>query len=188
MQIYFVFLLFLLKSILCISATMTKTKINCFHISGVVSQPHRNTHRHTHRVSSYYTRFCARYTVYQIKMNLHGSKWDRPNWQWGFNAVPTAYSMQGLLSWNQTSPHSKGCIRRRNVKDKEPCSVLLAAYTQESGLCVWICAYTNANGECVLMPCVCSQPSTWLSVFIITAYRRCWWGLQENRDSICIWH
>lgn len=37
------FLLFWLKSILFISATMTKTKINCFHISGVGSQPHRNT-------------------------------------------------------------------------------------------------------------------------------------------------
>lgn len=30
---------FVLKSILWISATMTKTKINCFHISGVGSQP-----------------------------------------------------------------------------------------------------------------------------------------------------
>ena len=48
--VIFFLLLFLLKSILCISATVTKTKINCFHISGVGSQPlgHRNTHSHTH--------------------------------------------------------------------------------------------------------------------------------------------
>lgn len=34
----FFLILFLLKSILCISATMTKTKINCFHISCVGSR------------------------------------------------------------------------------------------------------------------------------------------------------
>lgn len=88
------------------------------------------THTDMHRVSLYYTRFCTRYTMYQIKMNLHGSKWDRPNWQWGFNAVPTAYSMQGLLSWNQTSLHPKEWIERKNGKDKEPRCVLLVVYTK----------------------------------------------------------
>lgn len=130
MQIYSFTPLFLLKSLLCISATMTKTKINCFHICGVVSQPRGNTHTHTHL--SYYTR----YTVYQIKMNLHVSKWDRPNWQWGFNAVLTACCMQGLLSWNQTALHSNRHITERNVNDKEPFAVLLAGLYTQNQVCV----------------------------------------------------
>lgn len=135
------------------------------------------THTDAHRVSLCYTRFCTRYTMYQIKMNLHGSKWDRPNWQWGFSAVPTAYSMQGLLSWNQTSLHSKGWIKRKNVKDKEPRCVLLAAYTKSRlrmPLCISkINCYNLLLIKCVLTPCVRAQLSTWLAVFIITAYRRC---------------
>lgn len=51
--------------------------------------------------------------------------------------------MQGPLSWNQTSLHSKGRIKRRNVKDKERCPDLLAAHTEraERRVGVWICAY-----------------------------------------------
>lgn len=93
---------------------------------------HNRVETHTHTHLSYYTR----YTVYQIKMNLHVSKWDRPNWQWGFNAVLTACCMQGLLSWNQTALHSNRHITERNVNDKEPFAVLLAGLYTQNQVCV----------------------------------------------------
>lgn len=69
--VIFFLLLFLLKSILCISGTMTKTKINCFHISGVGSQPlgHRNTHANTQAECLHTTHIFA-----------HGTQCTRSKW------------------------------------------------------------------------------------------------------------
>lgn len=98
----FIFLsfLFLQKSIRRVSSSVTKTEINCSHISPVASQQHRAL---SLRYMGLF--FCARHSMYQIKMNLHGSEWDEPNWQWGFRVVA---AVDGVLpAGTQITPLAK---------------------------------------------------------------------------------
>lgn len=100
---------FLQKSIGRVSSSMTKTEINCSHISPVASQQHNALSLRATWVSF----FCARHSMYQIKMNLHGSEWDEPNWQWGFRVVA---AVNGVLpAGTQITPLAKAVFFIKNL-------------------------------------------------------------------------
>lgn len=84
--------------------------------------------------------FCIRNAMYQTKMNLHGSKWDEPNWQWGFRVV--AMVNCGVLS---VGPKYHPAQKARQTKCQNNVFFLGGVF------CYQICRETNLLMQCMLM-------------------------------------